>query len=91
MKALKKVKDSLNGNTGIVVTSGLIIFIIALVTFSWSWQARLEARMINISESCIEKKIEPMRTDVATIKADNQWMKDSLKRIEEALEKHINK
>jgi len=88
---MKALKEKLNGNSGYVITSGMILMLIAVITFGFTLTNRLEARINDVAESCIEKKIEPIRTDVATIKADNQWMKDSLKRIEEALEKHINK
>jgi hypothetical protein len=78
---LKSLKEKLNGNTGFVITSGMILILISIITFGVMLTSRLEARTKDIAERCVETKTEQMRTDIATIKSDNQWMKEALSEI----------
>ena len=42
---MKRVKDKLNGSTGLILTSNLVIFIIAVIYFVFFFDGRVDAKI----------------------------------------------
>jgi len=79
-------REKLNGNYGFVITSGMVIFIIAIIGFLFNFTTRLDARIDERATNCIQKETQQMKEDISCIKTDTYWMKETLKEINEKLE-----
>lgn len=42
---MNKIKDKLNGNTGLILTSNLAVFIIVIIYFVFFFDARVDAKI----------------------------------------------
>jgi hypothetical protein len=59
----------------------MVLILIAVVTFGFTIMGRVEARIIEVSDNCVEKKTAPLKSDMETLKNDNKWFKDTLSEI----------
>jgi len=54
------LKERLNGNTGLVITSGMIIFLVAIVTFGFVLVDRVDA----ITEIKVDNKMHQLKEEM---------------------------
>ena len=57
---ISKVKARLNGNTGLVITTGMIFFLIAIVSFGFMLVDRVDA----VTEIKVENKMYNFKEDI---------------------------
>ena len=91
---MKKLHETLNGKTGFVITSGMILLLIAVVTIGLAIIKEARAQNMDLVESCVEKRLTPIEQDISDIKSDGScmktdiaWMKDILKEIKSDIKK----
>ena len=56
------LKERLNGNTGLVITSGMIIFLVAIITFGFVLVDRVDA----ITEIKVDNKMHQLKEEMKT-------------------------
>jgi len=56
------LKERLNGNTGLVITSGMIIFLVAIITFGFVLVDRVDA----ITEIKVDNKMHQLKEEMTT-------------------------
>ena len=54
------LKERLNGNTGLVITSGMIIFLVAIITFGFVLVDRVDA----ITEIKVDNKMHQLKEEM---------------------------